>query len=201
VDWSLAKAHLRIDSDTEQTLVEGYIDAATDFAQESLATSLMTQTLTAVFYADDCGITPPIVRYGPGVGPQSPDGNPVASLTGFYADGRSPLLRLPRGPVQSITSVTDANGHVLAGTAYALERRGHQDQMRLNVAAVFPLTVVYVAGYGAASDVPALIRQGLLCHVGTLYENRESVAVGTMAPVPHSLADFYRLRSRKIGVG
>lgn len=41
--------------------------------------------------------------------------------------------------------------------------------------------VVYVAGYGAASDVPANVRQAILLQVGHMYANREAVVTGTIA--------------------
>ena len=161
VDWPTAKTHLRIDSTDEKSYVEQLIDAATDFAGEALSSSLMAQTITAVFY----------------------EGEPI---------------HLPRGPLIAVTSITDDDGTVV--TDYDVSRVGHSDRIEINTAFKYPVTVVYTAGYTSAAAVPASIRQAILCHVGSLYENRESIADKAKTPVPHSLADFYRLKSRNTGI-
>jgi uncharacterized phiE125 gp8 family phage protein len=113
----------------------------------------------------------------------------------FY---RQDTLWLPRGPIVSITSVTDANGN---HPPYDLEGYGTADLLVCPQGHVSPLTVVYVAGFGTDStNVPAQIRQAIRVHVSTLYENRESVADKNMMPVPHSLESFYRLNARRRGI-
>lgn len=122
------------------------------------------------------------------------------TMTATFYDGEftGGILRLPRGPIIDVVSVADANGAI---TDFTIYRVGNSDRLLLNVAATAPVTVEYSAGYGAAEDVPAAIRQALLTHCGTLYENRESVITGTIvASVPNSLEDFYRLRARTKGV-
>jgi uncharacterized phiE125 gp8 family phage protein len=174
VDWATFKAHARLDSDDEQTIGETYLDAAADYAADALGGSLMAQTITAVYYAED-----------------------VPHPSPFHVVTCRPTLPLPRGPVTAVTSVTDADG--TAVTAYDLVRIGHSDRLRINVGWKAPLTVVYTAGYANAAAVPAAIRAAILMHAATLYENRESVSDRTKTPVPHSLADFYRLKSRNTG--
>lgn len=116
-------------------------------------------------------------------------------ITATFFDNE--VLALPRGPVVSISSITDANS---VSPSYRLERYGHQDVIVALASFKAPLVVVYVAGWGAAaSDVPADIRQAIKMHAAAMYENRESIADREMVPVPHSLADFYRLRSRQAG--
>ncbi len=46
-----------------------------------------------------------------------------------------------------------------------------------------PVVVRYVAGYGVAGDVPALLKRAMLLLIGHWYENREAVVVasGTVA--------------------
>ena len=115
-------------------------------------------------------------------------------------DGRTlPLRRAPPRPGSAVTSVTDGNGNAV--TACRLERTPTGDRLRFTGAATFPLTVVYEAGFASAAAVPAAIRVAILTHTATLYENRESVAPRAMAVVPHSLEHFYRLRTRRPGVG
>jgi uncharacterized phiE125 gp8 family phage protein len=116
----------------------------------------------------------------------------------FYDDGLSEV-ELPRGPVISVASVTDADDYELeAGeTGYELERVGNSDRLRIHAAYRAPLTVLYSAGYGgAATDVPADVRQAIRQHAAHLYLYREA---GN--DPPKQLQDFYQLRRRGVSVG
>lgn len=113
----------------------------------------------------------------------------------FYRGGP---MYLPKGPLISVTSIIDADAKTI--TDYDLEKVGNADLLTINEGFTYPLEVVYQAGYASASDIPAAIRQAILCHVGTLYENRESVSDKSKTPVPHSLEAFYRLKRRSAGV-
>jgi uncharacterized phiE125 gp8 family phage protein len=48
--------------------------------------------------------------------------------------------------------------------------------------------VEFTCGYGAAADVPELLKSGILLLVGTLYANRETVAPVEMREIPQSAA-------------
>jgi uncharacterized phiE125 gp8 family phage protein len=108
---------------------------------------------------------------------------------------------LPRGPVQSITTVTD-NGNTLSTTQFLWTRVGNTDLMAVPNGWQGPLVVVYQSGFGDdPTTVPGDIRQAIRVHVGTMYENRESVSDKTMVVVPHSLELFYQKRNRTSYVG
>tara|TARA_R110002051_G_scaffold325869_1_gene432661 strand:+ start:14738 stop:15256 length:519 start_codon:yes stop_codon:yes gene_type:complete len=79
-------------------------------------------------------------------------------------------LVLPLGPVASVTSVTGGF------TDYRILKDGRGHFLRLNDGAAWPsgpVVVEYVAGEDAVT--PAL-KAALLLHIGTLYENRETLA-------------------------
>jgi uncharacterized phiE125 gp8 family phage protein len=118
------------------------------------------------------------------------------------------------GPVQSVDSIvyTDMAGVQQTITApaapnYAIDLSGVLPRMTPGFGRIWPIPlpqigsvqVNYTAGYGATpADVPAGIRQWLLLRVGTLYENREEVAIltrGKVEPLPYvdALLDPYRL--------
>jgi uncharacterized phiE125 gp8 family phage protein len=111
-------------------------------------------------------------------------------------------LYLPRGPVQSITSITSGPTHQ-AVNSWSIEGYGHADLLVIQSNAwIAPLTVTFVAGFGDTADrVPADLRLAIRMHVATLFENRESVSDKAMMTVPHGLADFYRQKSRELGIG
>ena len=188
-DWSTISTHLRLDETDDQAYVTGLQDVAIDFAQDSLSQSILTQSITAVYYVNDLL---PAVRF------------PITLGANYY--GTMPLqmyqvgqvVSLPRGPVTAITSVTDAKGTAI--TAYSLERQGYQDVLRIVAAVSYPVTVIYTAGYADSAHVPASIRQAILMHLGSLYENRESVSDKEKVVVPHGLQDFYRLKASKSSV-
>ena len=126
------------------------------------------------------------------------------AVTATFYSGEN--LYLPRGPVQSITSV-QVGGQTVSPSAYSTEQYGHSTLLRFNNGTIQPLAapatlvVTYQAGYGpTATDVPADIVAAVRCHVGLLYENRESAADRTVTPVPF-IDSFYKLRSLDGGVG
>jgi uncharacterized phiE125 gp8 family phage protein len=121
----------------------------------------------------------------------------------FYSNEN---LILPRGPVQSITSVS-VNGSPVDVSAYSIEQKGTTTLLRYNNGTIQPmaapatLVVIYAAGYGdAPTDVPADILAAIKCYVGLLYENREVAQDRTITPVPF-LDDFFRLRALEVGIG
>jgi uncharacterized phiE125 gp8 family phage protein len=119
-------------------------------------------------------------------------------------------LYLPRGPVQSVTSLktysdSDAES-VFADTNYLVDTAG--DRLCLNDGATWPtdlrdndaIKVRYTAGYGDAStDVPSDLIHAVALLVAHWYENREAVITGTIASqlplgVSAILAPYRRVR-------
>jgi uncharacterized phiE125 gp8 family phage protein len=99
-------------------------------------------------------------------------------------------IRLARGPVRSITSISyvDPSGatQTLSSSLYTLNSRERSDVVGIKAQNYWPatadqedaVTVVYQSGYGLPSDNPVLIPQGfvaaILLLVGDLYRNREA---------------------------
>jgi hypothetical protein len=111
-------------------------------------------------------------------------------------------LHLPRGPVSSITSITDGNGVIYDSAdeapdadAFSLTRVGNSDRITLARTATYPITVVYVVGHATAAEVPADIKGAIRTHIATRYVIREAVHEGSLTPVTN-LDEFYRLRGR-----
>ena len=189
--WTTAQIayHLRLDPDLanssdEQAYLTDLQNTAVEAAEELMGCSLLTRTVTAEYFGPNAGFS---FGYG---------------WSQTYYNNHRNRLRLPRGPVQSITSASDANGVISSGK-YTLGADGVRDYIELDLGWTQPLTVVYVAGWGSSvSQVPADIRQAIRLHVATLYENRESIGVGKSSDaIPQSLADFYRSKSRNLGIG
>lgn len=103
----------------------------------------------------------------------------------FPANG---VLKLPRPPLQSVTSVTylDSDGIEHEWTDFVTDARSEPGRVIFNSTpsvALFEsgaVAVDFVAGYGADSDVPQTFVQGILLTVAHWYENREAVNVGNI---------------------
>lgn len=165
-----ARAWCRLDDDptTNLTLAQ-LIAAARSAAEEYLRRSLVTQTWKLTLDAS----------YSRGYDlPEGVYDLPVTALYGSLPN----TIDLPRGPVSAITSVTTydlANASsVYDPSNYRVDASGAR--LILNSGAVWPgslrpqggTEIVYVAGYGTASQVPQPIKTGILIHVASLYEQR-----------------------------
>ncbi len=167
VSLATAKAHLRLDENTEDTLVSALIVAARQAAEARIGRALISQTWELIldaFPATEIKLgLPPVVS--------------IASVKYVDADG--------------VERTLDASNYTLdADTApgWLLPAWGAEWPATRDVANA--VRIRFVTGYGAAeSDVPAAIRQWLLVTIGTLYANREATAPGQHTEVPRSFVD------------
>lgn len=170
VSLTTAKNHLRIElTDTsEDDLITALIAAARQEAEETAQASLLAQSWTATF-----------------------DGFPLS---------RRPLP-LVRGPVTAITSIhyldPSSADQTMSSSLYLLDRRERSDSVRLAANTDWPatavqsaaVTVVYAAGYGAATDVPGPLISAMLLRIGDLYRNREAQIIERAVAVQNQAFD------------
>lgn len=175
-----AKLHLRVDDPSEDALIESLITAAREQAEEFTRRQLCTATWRMKLDWFPC------------------DPNEF---------GRSEIV-LPKPPLQSVTSITyvDADGatQTLSSSLYTVDTSSEPARLVPAYGEVWPtprsqadsVTVTFVAGYGAASAVPASVKAAMKLLIGHLYENRQSVVTGTITaslPVTESLLNPYRI--------
>ena len=162
-----AKAHLRIDADDEDALIEQLIVAARMFVERSLGLALITQGWSYFldFWPRSSCVTLPIA--------------PVQAVSAVI---------LHDGAGGSTTLDADD---------YAVDVLSQPARLVLNGAtppvvarALNAFEIAFTAGYGdAASDVPAPIRQALNLLVAHWFERREPVVLGVGATeVPSTVA-------------
>lgn len=165
-----AKTHLRVEHTSDDTYITNLIKAARICIEEELRRALITQTLKLSL---DCF-------------PGAID----ALFDGVYT-GSSDPIRLPRNPVQSISSVQHID---TAGALQTLDASKYRLDKESLVARVSPaygetwpstrpitnaVTVTFVAGYGVAAAVPEPIKQALKLVLGTYYDvSRETASLG-----------------------
>lgn len=155
-----AKAQVNAPNDLDDDYLTSAIIAARQWVEHYTERSLITQTLQL-------------------------------SLDAFASE-----IELPRGPVQSLVSVvyidTDGAEQTLATDQYGLDSSGpaynRRDWLLRAIDVEWPDTyatelavkVRYQAGFGAAADVPQLIKQAIKLLVSDFYEHREETVVGTI---------------------
>lgn len=162
-----AKAHLRVDHDLENDVIERAIAAAVvhlDGYVGILGRALMAQRWRQFF--------------------------------SFWPASRTLRLSLaPAVDIVEIrVRASDGAETVLDPAGYRLLARASQPQVLFPVSASLPapacepdaIAVTYDAGYGAAADVPEPIRQAVLLMVGDMYRFPETVALGAAGAVPMS---------------
>jgi uncharacterized phiE125 gp8 family phage protein len=152
-----AKLHLRVTVSTEDALITSLILAARERCEELSARSFVTRTYALYLDGWPCGDS----------------------------------LLLPMPPIQSVTSVTyvDSAGvtQTMPSSDYYLAASG--GRLVLAYGAGWPATALrgresvivrYVAGYGAASVVPAWCKHSMRLLLAHWYMNREEVTSGTV---------------------
>lgn len=147
---SEAKAHLRVVYADDDAQIEMMIKAARQMAEEYLQRALMPQTLQVIL--DD--FTAPVQLPWP----------PFAELSEVaYTDVDGAPAQVDIGDI----TADYRSGLAVLRAAWPRTATGSQ------------VAIKYKAGYLDAASVPAPIKAWMLLLIGTLYENRESVVVGT----------------------
>ncbi|MBN8531726.1 MAG: phage head-tail connector protein [Alphaproteobacteria bacterium] len=96
-----------------------------------------------------------------------------------FNDGAPGEVALPRGPVQSITSVVlkdrDGDSETYSAGNYYLNAR--KDALVFDAEPYAHLVeITYQAGYGAAAaNVPDMLKAGMLAHLASLYDGRGGI--------------------------
>ena len=175
------RLHVRYAEDDETSLLEIYAKAAREWCERFTGRQFITASWTLKLDAF------------PGAQPRR---------EWYYPGGGG--LRLPKPPLQSVTSIQyiDTAGATQTFAAASYDEDIYQEYGRVAPAYqeswpstredINAVTIIYVAGYGdERQDVPAPLRQAILLLTGHWFENRESVLVGVgAAVVPHAVEDL-----------
>ena len=170
-----AKAHLRVDSSDEDTLITAMITSATETAEQITGRAIMPQTweLTLDAFPDALELTRvPAVS--------------VTSIKYFDVTGVQQILASNAYALDN----ADDFGFAYIVPAYDTEWPVTRDQINA-------VAAQYVAGYANAAAVPEPIKAWIKLVVGAMYENRESEASKQSASLKFvdGLLDRYRVFS------
>ena len=154
ITLSEAKAHLRVDTSTDDTLITGYITTAREWIEDYIDRALITQRLVMTLDTFPEEIELP----------------------------RPPMIASGTATAVTVTFVTGEAGGtaVLATTDYRVDRDSTPGIIRNTYAGSWPshlidknsVTVSWWAGYGSAADVPQRAKTAMLMCVHELYEKR-----------------------------
>lgn len=173
-----AKAHLRVDHSTEDTLIGSLVQAATDHLDGYsgiLGRCLVTQTWRQDFDSFERTMRLPLLAAG--------------ITSAIYVDDNA-----------AETTITSTNYELQADDLGSFVRFIDDYAFPSGLAETRALRVTFTAGYGAASAVPASIKAAILLLVGHWYFNREAVVVG-IAPAELPMAVTALLAPyRRVGV-
>jgi uncharacterized phiE125 gp8 family phage protein len=168
------KLDQRIEHDDDDSLLQGLIAAATEYAQEFVGKALIAQdwALSLRSAGRDGRISLPVTPV-----------SALVSITYFDADNQAQSL-----------NVSDFYLHGGEDWAYIEPVNGSWPAVYDRLDA---LTVTFTAGYGAAAeDVPSTIRQAIRLLVGHWYENRLAASDIVVQKIPFG-ADALLGLSRK----
>jgi uncharacterized phiE125 gp8 family phage protein len=108
-------------------------------------------------------------------------------------------VELPRGPVQSISSVAirlaDNSELTLASEHYHYEQAAGRLCIHTSYTGA-STEISYVCGYGDVLAIPAAIRLGILSHVAVLYDSRGDIP----ADAQEKLCAAYYAAHRKVAI-
>ncbi|MCR4313382.1 MAG: head-tail connector protein [Candidatus Roizmanbacteria bacterium] len=163
-----AKSHLRVTFSDDDTYIDTLISAARKICEQYTNRAFITQTWR-----------------------QNEDSfntwNTRLNTSRIYGA----RIDLKINPVVSVTSVKyyDSSNvqQTLASANYQLDNLGDTAALfegltagfpSISSAKVNPIEIIFVAGYGAAGDVPSDIKHAIKLMISHFYENREGVNVG-----------------------
>jgi len=157
------KDHLRITDATEDTLLAGYLAAATAWVEDYTRRALITRTVTLTL---DAFPTSGVIELSY---------PPVSAVTSVkYYDTNNAQQTLASSKYWTALGEIDGAGSIILKSTESWPDL-HEDRPRA-------VEVVYVCGYGATADVsvPAEIRTAVLLVAATLAENRVMEISGTI---------------------
>ncbi len=110
----------------------------------------------------------------------------------FWLDGwPNRIVNIPRPPLQKVESIKfytqDNVEHILSEDNYFVDNKNEPGRVIFGGAAPEPLrqynsvSIRFVAGYGDAAKVPAVVKQAMLLLIGHWYDTREAATTGIIS--------------------
>lgn len=161
VSVSEAKAHLRVEHSSDDTLIGGLITAAREYVESHYSRTLVTSTWA---------LTLPEFPTWEVRLPRGPLQS-VASVAYVDAAGDAQTLAAAR----YLVDATADPGTLTPAWGYAWPATRAQEKA---------VTITYLAGYGTAANVPGRVKLAVKMLVSHWYENRDAAGAVTLSAAP-----------------
>ncbi len=185
ITLELAKGHLRVTTDDEDSLVKTYIAAATKWAEEYMRRAVVEQTWTLT--GDLFPIRAPFTI-----------GLPLGRCTAVnqidYTDSAG-AAQVLRGPSSSSPVGTDYQEDLSGDEGGRIRPNSDEDWPQTEDHIMAAVSIEFVVGYGAggARTIPASVITGILYRLTDLYEFRGAIDGNGTANAKDQLS-AYRLQ-------
>lgn len=186
------KQHCPIDSSADDELLAGYLTAARIMAEGYLSRALLTQTLLWTVRPSSMLRSEKNRLLGPLELPRAPV-QAIEAVVTLDEWGNSTTVLAAPSPVTPPAVILGYVADLALEPATLLIGRVLNGGSPLRDMRLQHLQVSMVAGYGAATDVPATIIQAIMMTTAFLYEHRGDSG-GTMPEAAQWLLDRHRLQ-------
>ncbi|WP_337175382.1 head-tail connector protein [Paludisphaera sp.] len=164
-----AKLHLRVDHDLEDAAILRLIRSAREAAEEATSRTLLPTTWS--------------LRLERWPAPECVDGRLVREIR--IEDALLSVVSVSYRDADGVVQVLDPSAYDVDEGPPGRLRPAHSHDWPRVRPGLGAVEVVYTAGYASAELVPASLKDWMLLHVGTHYENREGVVPGvSVAELP-----------------
>lgn len=175
-----AKAHLRVDIDTDDDLIASYIKEAREEFENQADRTLFTTTYRLVLDAWPSSRIITLPR------------PPLVSVTSIvYTDDEDSATTLP------------SSGYIVDTDAWPgrIVLRSTTSWPSVTLRETGAIVITYVAGYASTDDIPERFKSAIRLYVGHRYENREIVSMTGAVPKEiqftwNSIVDSAKLEER-----
>lgn len=162
------RAYCRVQDDQDLDILRIMAKSVRQFCEEHTGRAILTQTIELFLDAKD----------------DTEDPLWEGIRTGPYLNYYKNYINLPKGNVQSVTSVKTFNDSdvatTMSNTRYYVDTARVPSRIVLRIGETFPtalrvanaIKVEYVAGYSTVAQVPEPLRLGMLQHLAYLYDQR-----------------------------
>ena len=187
VSASEAKSHLRVTTSADDTFIGTLIVAARQAAEKHTNRSFIDQTWQV--FLDEW--------------PQGGMGWWDGVRQGSILSYQNPEIRLPLGPVLSVTSITTYDeadvGTVFSSTKYFVDTGKARIVLRTGESWPLPtrrysgIKILWKSGWTNAAAVPQGIKQAMLVHIAAMYERRgDELTEVSLPALGRTILDQYR---------
>jgi len=184
VSLALAKQHLRVDTDDEDTLITGYIAAAVGYAERFMGRTLIDTTYDLVLDVFPSGRNALTLPMAPLIALDSVTIVDAEDDTETELDG----------------VIVDTAGSRLIGPSSGWPTGTSEASIRIRYRAGYVTYNADASPPATSGEIPGDVVAALLLYIGSLYQQREDSAPTAMTTIPWSARQLLRMHRIERGM-